>query len=311
MMKNRVEGVIGIGAKMCNFNADFTGRPRTTTEGDIFASDKALKYCIRKFWDNQDELVFAMRTLNEDLVPRTLSERYESLFGEIDKNKSAAEVLNNLFTCIDISNFGIAFAEKGHNLSVTGAVQIGQGVNLYEDTHIETMDILSPYRNPNEKKGGGVRNQTTIGEMVIADEAHYFYPFTVNPLNYKEFEEVNGFKGYTKEDYNKLKEALRLSVTAFNTNTRKGADNEFAMFIEFKESSKSYISNLVDFIKFDIADENKKIIDITKLNFIDDIIDEIDSIEIYYNPHTIDVKDEFKNTKVKRFNIFTAKEIKG
>ena len=49
----RVYGVIGIKAKMANWNADFTGRPKSTSNGDIFGSDKALKYPMKKMWENE------------------------------------------------------------------------------------------------------------------------------------------------------------------------------------------------------------------------------------------------------------------
>ena len=47
-MKNRVYGVIGIVSKMANWNADFTGYPKTTSDGDTFGSDKALKYPMKR-----------------------------------------------------------------------------------------------------------------------------------------------------------------------------------------------------------------------------------------------------------------------
>ena len=37
---NRVYGIIGIKAKMANWNADFTGRPKSTSNGEIYGSDK-------------------------------------------------------------------------------------------------------------------------------------------------------------------------------------------------------------------------------------------------------------------------------
>ncbi|MBP2638884.1 MAG: CRISPR-associated protein Cas7, partial [Firmicutes bacterium] len=43
-MKQRVIGLIGIVSRMANWNADFTGLPKTTSDGNIFGSDKALKY---------------------------------------------------------------------------------------------------------------------------------------------------------------------------------------------------------------------------------------------------------------------------
>ena len=49
-MNNRVYGVVGIKSIMSNWNADFSGRCKTTTDGKIFGSDKAFKYPIKKMW---------------------------------------------------------------------------------------------------------------------------------------------------------------------------------------------------------------------------------------------------------------------
>ena len=48
MMNKRVYGVIGISSIMANWNADFTGYPKTTSKDDVFGSDKALKYTMKK-----------------------------------------------------------------------------------------------------------------------------------------------------------------------------------------------------------------------------------------------------------------------
>ena len=47
-MKKRVYGIIGVSSLMSNWNADFTGNPKSTLDGRIFGSDKALKYSFRK-----------------------------------------------------------------------------------------------------------------------------------------------------------------------------------------------------------------------------------------------------------------------
>jgi len=125
----RAYGVIGIRAIMSNWNADFTGRPKTTSEGEIFGSDKALKYPIKKMWADEGKKVMYLKSYITDydkkkkeeyLRPKTLKERYEELFGTIDK-ANPKEVLKNLFSCIDIKNFGATFAEEGQNISITGA----------------------------------------------------------------------------------------------------------------------------------------------------------------------------------------------
>ena len=60
-MDKRVYGVIGIVSNMANWNADFTGYPKTTSNGEVFGSDKALKYPMKKMWDENGEKVLYKR----------------------------------------------------------------------------------------------------------------------------------------------------------------------------------------------------------------------------------------------------------
>jgi CRISPR-associated protein Csh2 len=45
--KNRVYGFAVIKAINSNYNADFSGQPRTLPNGQVYATDKALKYTVR------------------------------------------------------------------------------------------------------------------------------------------------------------------------------------------------------------------------------------------------------------------------
>ena len=55
-MNKRVYGILGISSIMANWNADFSGYPKTTSDGTTFGSDKALKYPMKKMWENQGSL---------------------------------------------------------------------------------------------------------------------------------------------------------------------------------------------------------------------------------------------------------------
>ena len=132
-MKNRVYGAIGIKSIMSNWNADFTGFPKTTSDGNIFGSDKALKYPMKQMWKAEGENVMYTKTLKEGgSQPKNLLERYEELYKKIEK-KDTKKTISNLFNAIDVMNFGATFAESEQNISITGVVQIGQGMNKYED----------------------------------------------------------------------------------------------------------------------------------------------------------------------------------
>ena len=95
-MNKRVYGVLGISAIMANWNADFTGYPKMTSDGNIFGSDKALKYPMKKMWDNEGEKVLYIKsydwetdskTKEKQMNPRSLGERYIHIFIMIISHK--------------------------------------------------------------------------------------------------------------------------------------------------------------------------------------------------------------------------------
>ncbi|MCT4631496.1 MAG: type I CRISPR-associated protein Cas7, partial [Firmicutes bacterium] len=274
-------------------------------KGRIFGSDKAIKYPMKVKWVNEDEKVLYIKSYKEEknaISPKALGERYEELFGEkVAKKTSTNEVVSNLFKCVDVMNFGATFAEAGCNISITGAVQFGQGFNLYEDTRVEVQDILSPFRN--SKKDDA--NNSSLGTKIIADETHYCYPFSINPENYNNYKGlINGFEGYTKDAYEKFKDAALISATAFATNSKFACENEYSIFVEMKEGSKQALPNLARYVEFS-KEKNMSILDINKLGKLSNQINDIESVEVYYNPITIDIKNCETCKNIKVFNILT------
>lgn len=294
----RVYGVIGIKAKMANWNADFTGRPKSTSNGDIFGSDKALKYPMKKMWDNENKKVLYIKSWKEEkdsVLPRKLAERYSLLFDNINKKTPTKEVYNNLLKAIDVKNFGATFAEEGQNISITGAVQFGQGFNKFDDTNIEVQDILSPFADSTKADA----KQSTLGTKVTVDEAHYFYGFSINPKAYDEYKLLlKDFEGYTNEDYKEFKKVALTSATAYSTNSKFGCENEFALFVECKEDD-IYFPDLSDYIDFD---SDKRSIDLSKVEEL--IKNKFEKVEVYFNPFKLEV-----NTTLDKFNIFTQEKL--
>ncbi|MBS5857799.1 MAG: type I CRISPR-associated protein Cas7 [Clostridia bacterium] len=304
MKMNRVYGVIGIKSRMSNWNADFTGRPKSTSDGSVFGSDKAFKYPIKKMWEVEGEKILYVKSYKNEkgnFRARTLSERFEQLFKTEVKNiKDKKELVKYLFSATDVKNFGATFAEGSNNISITGAVQIGQGLNKYEDTTVEIQDILSPFVDSTKKD---TAQNTSIGKKIVSNEAHYFYPFSVNPENYDIYtKEIEDLEGYTREDYEKFKKGCLIAATAYNTNSKSGCENEFAIFVECKENSKLYLANLDQYIKFEKNDEGKDIIDISELEEIlneEKTKQEIEKVEIYYNSYTTNLIGTRDNDEVK------------
>lgn len=291
---NRAYGIIGVAAYMANFNADLSGYPKTTTNNDIFGSDKALKYPMKRMWLLQGEPVLYIKSMksgegSEKMQPRDLNERYTHLFGALDEKTSSNEVLGKLFSAIDVMNFGATFAEKKQNISITGAVQINQGFNRFQNTNVLSQDILSPFRNSNEKSEEKLAS--SMGTKIVTDEAHYVYSFSVNPASYEDFIELtDGFEGYTVEAYEKFKWAARVAITAFNTNSKSGCENELSLFIELKEDSKLFLANLDRYVKVEKKGE-RVLYDLTKLaGILAPHQGEIKSVELYANPATVEVE---------------------
>ncbi|WP_416176378.1 type I CRISPR-associated protein Cas7 [Clostridium sp.] len=308
---NRVYGVIGIKSIMANWNADFSGYPKTISDGSIFGSDKALKYSIKKYWQDMGYKILYIKSFKTDkgkIRPRSLEERYNQVFDTTLTKKDDSEViLKNLFSVIDVKSFGATFAEEGNNIAITGAVQIGQGFNVYKESNAEEQQILSPFRSDKKPKEGKEKeesNQSTLGTKIVSDEAHYLYPFYINPKSYIDYVDMNVTEGYTENDYKKFKEGALLGATALNTNAKAGCENEFALFVETDE--ETYLPNLTQFINFDKG-EDKDTITLNLEDIFDGIRDDIKGIEIYYNDYKLKLNKIPKGAKL--FNIFTRKEV--
>lgn len=326
-MKKRVYGAIGVKATMAAWNLGFDHAPKSLSNGTIYASDKSLKYSARRLWSEEGEKIIYFKQYkskketkgaNKGLMvinPMSLEEKYEAVFGN-DKNQD--KIATNLFNATDVKNFGATFAVKGVNLSITGAVQIGQGLNLYEDTEVNTQSILSPFRDPtkdaknntddknDEKKGDEAKN-SSLGSMSFTDEAHYMYPFVINPHAYDNYVELGVTDGYTEEDYLGFKKAAIVCATAQATCSKEGCENEFVLFIETEPDL--YLPNLTDYMTFEKGEDNDKntidlgnCADILKL-----VADRVLSVEIYYNPYTTQIKFDYDN--VKYFNIISQTEM--
>lgn len=308
---NRVYGLVGISSVMANFNADFFGYPKTNSDEQVFGSDKALKFPIKKMWEEKGEKVLYIKSLDLKtdkkgtpiLAPRTLAERYAVIFSEKVDESDSKKVIQNLFNAIDVKNFGATFAEAKNNISITGAVQIGQGFNLYEGHEAFSQSILSPFSDPKGKDGDIAKN-STLGNKILSNEAHYFFPFSINPKAYDQYVEIGATEGYIEEDYQKMKEAFLCGSTSFDTNSKAGCDNEFAVFIETEEDL--YLPNLDGYIKFEKTEEKNRI-ELDFSDMINKLSGRIKSVEIYYNPYKTTVKHHIKEAK--EYNIITREEV--
>jgi CRISPR-associated protein Csh2 len=305
--KNRVFGCAVVKSINSNYNADFSGQPRTLPNGTVYATDKAYKYTVKNYFKDVfvKDRIFYFKSMNENFNPLSLDETYKKFFGDYpkgtgkDKKVVKSDVARNLLSCLDIRLFGATFAGET-NISLHGPVQVNHGVNVWKENNIYSEQISSPFRN---QKGESEeeKNMTTIGRQSKLEEGHYIHHFSVNPQNLIDIiEAVKASKGsdelfntplttLSNDDIIKLKEAMRRGVTWYDSASKAGCENEMLVWVQLNENSKIVLPNFTTLISLKPEKEdNKYVYDFVKLKEeLMKITNEIDVIEIYYNKQTV------------------------
>lgn len=293
--KNRVFGCAIVKAINANYNADFSGQPRTLPNGTVYATDKAFKYTIKNYLKDvfDNEIIFYFKSLNPNLNPISLDETYKKYFKDypkVVKNKkeeiSKAMVAKHLLSCLDIRLFGATFAGET-NISIHGPLQINHGVNIWKENNIFSEQITSPFSNKADDKDAE-RGMTTIGRQSKLEEGHYIHHYSINPCNLRDIvENAEDAQTISKEDIVKLKEAMRRGVTWYDSASKTGCENEILLWVQLKENSKIVLPNFTTLIDLLPEKENGKCIyDFIGLREeLSKVTGEIEAIEIYYNKY--------------------------
>lgn len=341
ILNQRIFGCALIKAINSNYNADFSGQPRTLPNGVVYATDKALKYSIKNFIKEffPLEYVFYFKRINqqkkEDAKPFSLIEAFCSKnpsLAEIaiskkkvkredgkdseekDESKlsvklkaNKTEVAKALLDCIDIRLFGATFAMKGAEkkdnvaISIHGPVQITHGVNIWHENNFFSEQIMSPFRNPNEKNDDNTA--TTLGRQSRLHEGHYLHHFSVNPKNLDDITELAGkdSKVLSTDDIVKLKEALQKGVTYYDSAAKTGCENELLIWVTLKPESKLVLPNFTQLMKMDKEKVDGKVqLDLAELKAVVEVnATEVESIEIILNQTSIVVKNAPQNATIR------------
>lgn len=300
--KNRVFGCVAVKAINSNYNADFSGQPRTLPSGKVYATDKALKYSIKNYLKHVygDKAIFYFKTLNEKLNPISLDEAYVKCFGDYQGKKvDKVLVAKNLLSCLDVRLFGATFAGKT-NVSLHGPLQINHGVNVWHEDNIYTEQITSPFSNKSNDSEAE-KGMTTIGRQSKLEEGHYVHHFSINPQNLKDVASLAGDDAQVLSlaDVEKVKEAMRRGVTFYDSASKAGCENEMLVWLQLKEGSKVVLPNFMDLVTLDSEkDGGRYVYDFMRLkDRIKNIEDEIENIEVYYNRQFVFVKNLPEGTK--------------
>lgn len=304
--KNRVFGCALVKAINANYNADFSGQPRTLPNGVVYATDKAFKYTVKNYLKDvyTKETIFYFKSLNANLNPISLDETYKKHFKDYPKGSGKEKdkvvkttVAKNLLSCLDIRLFGATFAGET-NISIHGTVQVNHGVNIWKENNIFSEQITSPFSNkaddPEAEKG-----MTTIGRQSKLEEGHYLHHFSVNPLNLKDVAaSADNSQILSIDDISKLKEAMRCCVTWYDSASKAGCENEMLVWVQLKDTSKMVLPNFTTLIKLEDAKaDGKYVYDFAGLKTdLERFNDEIETIEVYYNKHSCSLSNLPKGT---------------
>lgn len=296
--KNRVFGCVIVKSINSNYNADFSGQPRTLPNGVVYATDKALKYALKNYIkDIHGSKVLYFKTMKNDFVPMSLEEAYTTAFPSASSGKSS--VAKNLLSCLDIKLFGATFAKKGKTkeenvaLSIHGPVQVNHGQNIWKENNIFSEQIMSPFRNPDEKSED--KEATTLGRQSKLQEGHYLHHFSINPKNLSEVVKLTGDENLQLQDSDItiLKDALRSGVTYYDSAAKAGTDNEFLLWVKLNETSKTVLPNFSSLIKLEKDDKGKIVIDLTEFSKVfEKNKAEIEAVEIFYLAESTSLKGE-------------------
>jgi len=305
--KKRIFGAAIVKAINSNYNADFSGQPRTLPNGTVYATDKAFKYAVKNYLKDVyvDEKIFYFKRFNEEFVPYSLDDAYAKMFPGNKETKDKKIVAKDILSCLDIRLFGATFAKKGKSsniaISIHGPVQINHGVNIWSENNIFSEQIMSPFRNPDEKSEE--KQATTLGRQSKLQEGHYLHHFSVNPKNLEEVVKLagEGANTLTAGDVEKLKEAMSRGVTWYDSASKAGSENEALIWITLKENSKLVLPNLTQLVEMKPEKQDDKVVlDCEKLKTkITEVKAEIETIEIVFNESSMTIENEPENTTIK------------
>ena len=293
----RIFGAVIVKAINANYNADFSGQPRTLPNGVVYATDKALKYTVKNYLKENysTENIFYFKRFNSEFIPYSLDDAYSAMFPNNKETKDKKIVAKDLLSCLDIRLFGATFAKKarGNNIAISihGPVQITHGVNVWSENNFYSEQIMSPFRNPNDASEDNAA--TTLGRQTKLHEGHYVHHVSVNPKNLEDIVSLAGedAANISDQDIIKLKEALQKGATYYDSAAKAGCENELLIWVTLNADSKLVLPNFTQLMKMSTEKVDGKVqLDLTLLkSLVDKNTTEIESVEIFRNEASISI----------------------
>lgn len=296
-VENYYQGIYLTETVMGNPNGDFVDNSPRNFDGNVFTTDKCIKYNVRKYMydtiediENNENIIFFFPRLVDDAKKgenkfQTRDEAYKNLFnGDFEVLKENSP---------DVRMFGGTFSFDKDSKQIYGPIQISYGVDINE-AQIKRLQIGAPFATQSGK-------QKTNGSESVVDDAIISYDISINPNNH--------CKLLLNDDLVLFKKALWFG-TNLRKSTSKKTDSKFLMFVKFKnDSSNDKVTSLsigeLNRLVF-IANKKNRVngdeiieLDCTKLkNKLEKYKKYIEVIELIYDTDEIKLINFFDDDKL-------------
>lgn len=311
-VKNFYQGIYVTETILGNPNGDFVDNSPRNFDGNVFTTDKCIKYNVRKYihdniedFENRKNLVFFFPRLHEtedeaDSKFKTRDDVFDLLFKDYEKFEEKFAALKE--NSPDVRMFGGTFSFKNNeSKQIYGPIQLTYGVDI-NDAQIKRLQIGAPFATESGK-------QKTNGSEAVVDDAIISYDITVNPNNHPNL--------LLESDLELFKKSLWYG-TNLRKSTSKRTDSKLLILIKFvNEGIVLNIGELKELIEVSNIKQHKLGKEEIKLNCgklfkkLSKFNQFIDSIEFYYDKDELtlegitDCDDNLKS----KFNFIEPSEL--
>ena len=228
-VKNFYQGIYVTETILGNPNGDFIDNSPRNFDGNVFTTDKCIKYNVRKYihetiedLDAKENIVFFFPRLVEDANAednkfKTRDDVFDLLFKDYDSFEEKFDALKD--NSPDVRMFGGTFSFKNNDSKqIYGPIQLSYGVDI-NDAQIKRLQIGAPFATESGK-------QKTNGSEAVVDDAIITYDITINPKNHPNL--------LLESDLDLFKKALWYGTNA-RKSTSKKTDSKLLVLIKFAE----------------------------------------------------------------------------
>lgn len=230
VLNNKIDFVAFIAVNNANPNGDPLdgNRPRTDYNGYGEISDVCIKRKIRNRLQDMGERIFVQSDDRTDDEAKSLKERAKDLEKIKNKDEFAAKACE---LWIDVRSFGQVFAFKGFNcasVGVRGPVSVHQAVSI---DPVEIMSLQITKSVNGEPTKNGEKGSDTMGMKHMVKFGLYELKGAINV-------QLAEKTGFSEEDAEKIKGALRTLFVNDSSSARPDGSMELIKLYWFKHNCK-------------------------------------------------------------------------